>query len=130
MTYLSWHEEHSKKHKKIVDKLSHLSDDELIEYFDFDNMVQKESNFCLLYATNEKCHKIEKLNCYLCACPHFRVGEKSSTCDIKSRNGASFTSPDGFIHQDCSGCTIPHKVGYIKKNFSRNWKEIMWKNFD
>ena len=130
MTYLSWHEEHSKKHKKIVDKLSDLSDDELIEYFDFDNMVKKEPDFCLLYATNEKCHKIEKLNCYLCACPHFRVGEKSSTCDIKSKHGGSFTSEDGFIHQDCSGCTIPHKVSYVKKNFSRNWKEIMSKSFD
>ena len=36
MSYKSWHDEHAIKHKKLVDKLSHLTDDELIEYFDFD----------------------------------------------------------------------------------------------
>lgn len=130
MSYLSWHEEHAQKHKKLVDKLSHLSDEKLIAYFDFDNMVQKEPDFCVLYAKNQKCHDMETLNCYLCACPNFRVGEKSSTCDIKSKDGGSITSKDGFIHQDCSGCTVPHKVSYVKKHFTRDWKEVMSKNFD
>lgn len=130
MTYESWHEEHAKKHKRLVEKLSHLSDDEIISYFDFDNMVEKEATFCLLYAEKKKCHDTDKLNCYLCACPHFRVGEYSSSCDINSKHGGTMTSPDGFVHQDCSGCVVPHSVKYIKKNFSRNWKEIMSKNFD
>jgi len=130
MSYLSWHEEHAKKHKKLLEKLSHLSDEELIAYFDFDNMVQKEPEFCVMYAKNKKCHDIETLNCYLCACPNFRVGESSSTCDIKSKDGGSIVAKDGFVHQDCSKCSVPHKVSYVRKNFSRDWKEIMSKNFD
>jgi len=130
MSYQSWHEEHAQKHKKLVIKLSHLSDEELIQYFDFDNMVEKESDFCVMYAKNKKCHDMETLNCYLCACPNFRVGQKSSTCDINSKDGGSITSKDGFVHQDCSGCTVPHKVSYVRKNFSRDWKEVMSKNFD
>lgn len=130
MSYKSWHDEHAQKHKKLVDKLSHLSDEELIEYFDFENMVQKEPDFCIMYAKNQKCHDMETLNCYLCACPNFRVGKSSSTCDINSKDGGSITAKDGFIHQDCSKCTVPHKVSYVKKNFNRDWKEIMSKNFD
>jgi len=129
MSYLSWHTEHANKHKKLVEKLSHLSDDEMIKYFDFDNMVKKEPDFCVMYAKNKKCHDMETLNCYLCACPNFRVGEVSSTCDIKSKDGGSITSKDGFVHQDCSQCHVPHKVSYVKKHFSRDWKDIMSKNF-
>lgn len=130
MSYQSWHQEHALKHKKLLKKLSHLRDDEIIEYFDFHNMVKNEPDFCPLYKDNKKCHDMENLNCYLCACPNFRVGEISSTCAIKSKDGGSITAPDGFIHQDCSKCTVPHSVEYIKKNFNRDWKEIMSKNFD
>jgi len=130
MSYLSWHDEHAKKHKQVVDKLSHLSTMEIIDYFDFENMVKNEPNFCILYKENKKCHDLDDLNCYLCACPNFRVGETSSTCDINSKDGGSITSKDGFVHQDCSGCVVPHKVSYVKKNFNRNWKEIMSKNFE
>ena len=47
MSYASWFERHAKKHKKIVDKLlaKNFSQDEIIEYFDFDNMVKNEQNF-------------------------------------------------------------------------------------
>jgi len=129
LTYKSWHESHAKKHQKILDKLSHLSDDEIINYFDFSNMVQFEPDFCPLYKDNKPCHEMENLNCYLCACPNFRVGESKSYCDINSKDGGSMTAPDGYIHQDCSKCLVPHKKEYIKKNFSRDWLEIMSKNF-
>ncbi len=130
MTYQSWHEEHATKHKNILTKLTHLSNNEIIEYFDFENMKVKEPDFCLLYSQNKKCHDIKNLNCYLCACPYFRVGSKSSTCDIKSKHGSSFESPDGFIHQDCSKCIIPHKKQYIKQNFNKDWKKIMFSTFN
>jgi Zn-finger protein len=117
------------KHKKLVEKLAHLSDEELINYFDFDNMVKAEPDFYLLYKENKKCHDMEKLNCYLCACPNFRVGKSSSTCAINSKDGGSIKAPDGFTHQDCSNCTVPHKVEYIKENFSRDWLKVMAKNF-
>ena len=129
MSYQSWHEEHAKKHQQLLKKLSHLDDEELINYFDFENMVVKEPDFCLLYKENKKCHDMENLNCYFCACPNFRVEEKQSSCAIKSKDGGSIQAPDGFIHQDCSKCTVPHSVEYIKANFTRNWLGAMGKNF-
>ena len=125
MTYKNWIEQHSKKHKTIVDKLSHLSDDEIIDYFDFENMVKNEPNFCPLYKDHKKCHNIEKLNCYLCACPLFRLDTNKSYCAINSKYGSQIEGKNGFIHQNCSNCLIPHKIPYIKKNFSRDWTKIM-----
>ncbi|MDB2405689.1 hypothetical protein N9W00_02010, partial [Arcobacteraceae bacterium] len=79
MSYLSWHEEHSQKHKEIIEKISHLSDEQIIEYFSFENMKVNEPDFCVLYKQNKQCHDMENLNCYLCACPNFRVGKSSSS---------------------------------------------------
>ncbi len=129
MSYQSWHQEHAQKHKKLLEKLRELSDDEVIEYFRFENMVLKEPDFCVLYKENKKCHDMENLNCYFCACPNFRVEEKQSTCAIKSKDGGSIEAPDGFIHQDCSKCTVPHKEEYIKQHFSRDWLKVMENNF-
>lgn len=125
MGYITWIEKHSQKHKNIVDKLSGFTDNQIIEYFDFDNMVKNEPNFCPLYKDGKKCHDMEKLNCYLCACPLFRLDKKKSYCDINSKFGSTTQGKDGFIHQNCSNCNIPHKTSYIEKNFSKNWSFIM-----
>ena len=134
MTYSEWFYQHGDKHKAIMKKLTHLSDLEVIRYFRFENMVEKEPDFCELYAENKKCHDIPRLNCYLCACPHFRFKEKGfhvregktlySTCSISSKEGDRFVSEDA-IHQDCSQCYIPHSESYIKRVFDRDWFEIM-----
>jgi hypothetical protein len=134
MSYTTWFQSHGQKHKEIVDRLSHLSDSELIDYFRFENMVEKEPNFCPLYAKNKKCHDIEDLNCYLCACPNFRFDDNGfeiednriifSRCSINSKDGERFIS-DSSIHQNCSNCLVPHSQEYIKANFSRDWFEIM-----
>ncbi len=134
MSYSSWFQAHGKKHKEIIERLSHLSDDELIEYFRFDNMVQKEPDFCPLYKDNKKCHDKDELNCYLCACPNFRFNEEGfekdkeqilySKCDINSKDGSQYKSKNA-IHQNCAGCFVPHSEQYIKKHFSRNWFKIM-----
>ena len=129
MSYKSWYENHSIKHKKIVDKLSHLSNDEIIAYFDFDNMVKNEPEFCPLYKQNKKCHDIDELNCYLCACPNFRVGKQKSSCAINSKYGDKIIAKDGYIHQDCSACAVPHSAIYTKKVFDKNWQKIMNKTF-
>ncbi|MEA3383191.1 MAG: hypothetical protein U9Q20_00755 [Campylobacterota bacterium] len=129
MTYRLWYEDHSKKHKNIVDKLSNLTDDEIIEYFDYNNMVVHEKDFCILYKQNQKCHDTAELNCYLCACPNFRVAEVKSYCEINSKDGSSIKSDDGFVHQDCSKCIVPHKVDYIKRSFNRDWKIAMKDTF-
>lgn len=134
MSYKEWFNAHANKHKKVVEKLRHLSDEEVIGYFRYDNMVRNESDFCPLYLEGKKCHDMEDLNCYLCACPNFRfddegmkiVEEKTlfSCCSVNSKDGDQFVLEEA-IHQDCSECTIPHKEAYIREHFSRDWLEIM-----
>ena len=136
MTYSEWFEEHANKHKEILERLKDKSDDEVIDYFVFENMVEKEPDFCKLYKEPKKCHDTEYLNCYFCACPNFRFDEAGvskqeektvySYCDIDSKDGAQFEGED-YIHQNCSGCLVPHRHSYIKKNFTRNWREAMSK---
>jgi len=133
MTYLEWFESHSKRHTTLVATLSHLNDRELIQYFDYDNISQKHPDFCPLFAQGVKCHDMERLNCYLCACPYFRFDDESkwvdggrvvSYCSINAKDSATFEYND-TIHNDCSHCLIPHRIGFIRKQFSRNFKEIM-----
>ena len=134
MGYSSWFNKHADKHKKIVDKLvsQGYTKEQIIEYFDFDNMVKMENDFCPLYKEPKKCHDMESLNCYLCACPNFRfndegIGEYNgskilSKCDIN--NGEKFAGK-GVIHQDCSSCSVPHHKAYVEKHFDLDWKKIM-----
>ncbi len=134
MSYSSWFNTHGNKHKEIVDRLKHLTDDEIIKYFRFDNMVQKEPDFCPLYKENKKCHDNDELNCYLCACPNFRFEDDGfekvenktlySKCNINSKDGSQYISSEA-IHQNCAGCFVPHSESYIKKYFSRDWFNIM-----
>jgi Zn-finger protein len=136
MTYQEWFNTHARKHANIMTKLTHLSDDEVIRYFRFENMVQEENDFCLLYATNTRCHETLDLNCYLCACPHFRFNDTGlgikegktlfSLCAIDAPHGGQFCT-DTAIHHDCTGCLIPHREGYIRKVFDREWL-VMMKN--
>ena len=134
MTYLEWFNSHAQKHKIIVDKLiaKNYTKEQIIEYFDFDNMVKNENDFCYLYENNTKCHDMKELNCYLCACPHFRFNDDGlgnynefkilSKCDIN--NGEEFAAKK-IIHHDCSKCSVPHHKAFVSKNFDLNWKKIM-----
>jgi len=140
MSYSSWFHEHAQKHKKIVDKLlaKEFTQEQIIDYFDFENMVENERDFCPLYAEHKKCHDMESLNCYACACPNFRFsddgferrvveGEEKivySFCSIESKDGRVGVYGDK-IHQDCSKCQVPHHKSYIEKNFRYNWKDMM-----
>ena len=145
MSYLSWFEEQASKHKSVMTKLlaQDLERDEIIAYFDFDNMVKTEPDFCPLYKelnsegkVGKKCHDMEKLNCYLCACPNFRFDDagidkvdgktRYSLCDIDSKEGKMGVYGE-VIHQDCSGCSVPHHVKYIQKHYDEDWKKIMQK---
>lgn len=136
MSYKKWFEAHASKHAAIMQKLTHLRDQEVIEYFRFENMVIHEPDFCLLYPQNKKCHDVQELNCYWCACPYFRfnddglerLGDKTlySTCSIKHKDGAQFIS-EKSIHQDCTNCLVPHYETTIKKEFARDWRVTMGK---
>lgn len=134
MSYNQWFQEHAAKHRAIMEKLIHLNEQEIIEYFRFENMVIQEPTFCPLYAEHKKCHDTEELNCYLCACPNFRFNDKGfkqeeektlfSTCSIESPDGDRYIS-ETAIHQNCAGCLVPHRESYIKKVFDRDWLKIM-----
>jgi hypothetical protein len=134
MSYSSWFRQHGEKHARIMEKLSSCSDDEIIAYFRFENMVEHEPDFCPLYRERKKCHEMENLNCYLCACPYFRFNDAGfkevkgkklqSYCSIEAKGGTLFEGEEAW-HQDCSGCTIPHHEHYIKKHFQRDWFKIM-----
>lgn len=135
MTYEEWFLKQGKLHKTVLKKLENLSNEEIIEYFKFENMLKNEPDFCPLYKESKKCHDMEDLNCYLCACPHFRFNDLGikktednkilySVCSINSKKGSHF-STNSAIHQNCSDCLIPHKKKFIKTNFSRDWFFIM-----
>lgn len=136
MTYLDWFLEHNKKHHAIVEKLiaKGYKKEAIIDYFVYENMVKMEPSFCLLYAHNEKCHKRDYLNCYLCACPHFRFNDLGireefgmcikSECAIGSKNSANFVSQKS-VHLDCSACIVPHTKAFVNQCFNLHWKEIM-----
>jgi len=133
MTYDDWFEEHAKKHAAIMKKLEGLDEYDTVQYFIFENMVKNEPDFCELYATNTKCHEMYELNCYMCGCPHFRFYQSPiehddveihSNCSISSRQGKrSYT--ENQVHQDCSGCSVPHGEDYILSNFKLDWREMM-----
>lgn len=136
MTFREWETTHDTKLNAILTKLSGVSIDNTIAYFDFENMVVMEPDFCPLYATNTKCHDIPKLNCFFCACPHFRSSDTEpfymdgdvavmSICSINAKQAGSFTH-EGTKQCDCSGCHIPHTErvisAYLRKIMSQ--KEI------
>jgi len=136
--YIDWFKEHANKHKIIVNKLisKDFTKEQIIDYFTFENMVEKEKDFCPLYKDNKKCHDMESLNCYLCACPNFRfkdegiqkIGTKTqySVCDIESKDGSQGVYGDK-IHQDCSKCGVPHHRSYVEKHFDLDWEKVMTK---
>lgn len=138
MSYISWVEAHAAKHKTIVNKLQkqEFTKAQIIDYFDFENMVKTEPEFCPLYAEHKKCHDMESLNCYLCACPNFRFKDEGlqkiedktqySFCDIDSKDGAQGIYGQA-IHQDCSKCGVPHHRSYVEKHFDLDWKKVMQK---
>jgi len=136
MNYKTWLLSHTKKHREIVGRLKAkgFSDEMVIDYFEYENMRKNEAEFCLLYSEGKKCHDIKYLNCYLCACPSFRFSDNGlktedgitvySECALSSKNGSQYEHAN-TLHQDCSGCDIPHKKEYISKNFDLDWLKIM-----
>lgn len=128
MTYTDWFSEHSIIHKAIMEQLKDKSTDEIIEYFNYENMRAKHPDFCPLYASNSKCHDMNDLNCYMCGCPHFRFNDEG--IEIKENKVVYSLCAKGLgrlfeseiaIHQDCSNCILPHTKKFIRDNFNLDW---------
>jgi len=138
MAYIEWFNRHADKHNTIVEKLQNknFTKEQIVDYFDFENMLKEENDFCPLYKEPKKCHDMEELNCYLCACPNFRFDDNGikkieqatqfSFCQIDSEDGRQGIYGEK-IHQDCSKCSVPHHKDYVLKNFDLDWKKIMKK---
>jgi len=117
MTYKYWLETFTYKRKKILEKLKNSSKEDMVKYFIFEHMVEKEPDFCILYKEKKKCHDIEYLNCLFCACPYFVFNDEGlkmsntilvkSKCSINSLHASKFVH-DGVEHLDCSTCRVPH----------------------
>ena len=137
MDYKQWFEEQANRHKDLITKLrqKNFTDEQIITYFEFNNMVVNEPDFCLLYQEKKKCHDIAYLSCFLCACPNFRFNDdgldvtkagnqRLSLCSINSSKSDVFVY-DKKEHLDCSKCTVPHTKTYVTKHFDEDWKRIM-----
>lgn len=134
MGYQNWMKTFSSKHTEIIARLqtAGFTVQEMIDYFEFENMRIHETSFCPLYAKNQKCHDTEYLNCFLCGCPLFRADDQGlsyegentvySKCNIGK---GSFSGKNGKIHQNCSNCIIPHRKKFINAYFNTDWKQIM-----
>ncbi|MDD5405847.1 MAG: hypothetical protein PHE73_02760 [Sulfurovaceae bacterium] len=129
MTYANWLNTHFIKHKAIMEQLVYKNIDEIIEYFDYENMRLKHPEFCPLYATNSKCHYMKNLNCYMCGCPYFRFNddgietkENRMVYSICTKGLGELFESENAIHQDCSNCILPHTKDFIRNHF--NWNEI------
>lgn len=133
MRYIDWYNEHYFHHKAIMEQLKDKSIDEIIEYFDYENMCAKHPDFCPLFTSNSKCHEMKNLNCYMCGCPYFRFDDNGLCLDNDKNTVYSYCTKgygDKFIankqiHHDCSKCTLPHTKKFISKNFDSDWIKIM-----
>ena len=134
MTFADWTHSHVKKVDEILNKLTDLTDEEVVAYFNFDNMVEKEKDFCPLYETGTKCHDVDNLNCYFCGCPFFKNSDDKpmymkdsikvmSICTIGAKESSVFVY-DGVQQCDCSKCDIPHKNDFVMKNIKKDISEI------
>lgn len=116
MSYSDWVRQNEKKKNEVVDRLKkkNFTDEQIFEYFNYDNMRVKEPNFCILYKTGEKCHDIKNLNCFYCACPYFVLNNsvnpkiKSYCSNPKGNPKILKNKKKGFTFIDCSNCVIPH----------------------
>lgn len=136
MSYLKWFDEHAQKHAAIVQKLltQNYNKEQIIDYFVYENMSCCEPDFCPLYQRGVKCHERAYLNCYWCACPHFRFHDEGirkcddtivkSECSIDSKKALYFVH-ENVSHLDCSRCVVPHTRAFISKHFNLDWKKAM-----
>jgi len=67
MKYIDWYKEHLLKHQVIIEQIKDKTKNEIIDYFEYENMQTLHKDFCPLFEQSIKCHNIKKLNCYLYA---------------------------------------------------------------
>ncbi|MGM0533404.1 MAG: hypothetical protein ACQERK_02795 [Campylobacterota bacterium] len=131
LSYQSWCDKHGKKHAKLIGDLQQrgLGQEQIITYFEYENIALSQPGFCPLFAQNKKCHNLKYLNCFFCGCPYFIFAKEEgakiqSRCAINARFGVQ-KSYNNQLHLDCSDCNIPHTYQFVRKNFTYNWFSVM-----
>lgn len=131
MKYETWVQTYVDNVRGVITKLGDKPMEDIVDYFDYDNMAKNEQGFCPLYRDFTKCHVTNKLNCLLCACPHFRYSSDEplevtpdgkrimSICSISSKQAGTF-EVDNVVHCDCSKCHIPHSKQHTHKHIKDN----------
>ena len=124
-----WRSDFWSKVRKIVAERG-LSEDEIPDFFLYDNLRSAYPDFCPLFAENKLCHtgvEREKFCCLLCACPFYDYAvwdEENKIFGACKRN-----SPLGHRTElgywDCSACAFVHDIRWVKahKNLWRNLGE-------
>lgn len=127
MTFKAWREDYEKRRDKVLEKLFGSTKEQVVDYFMYDNMVKNEQDFCPLYEAGAKCHNMDNLNCYYCACPFFVASddepleiledgfEVMSKCAVNSKFAFAYTSKDQKQQCDCTNCKLPHRKIFIMK---------------
>ena len=100
--------------------------DEIIEHTSYDIRSLEHPDRCSYYSSGEKCHDLEDLNCFLCACPNYQSGKLEGGCEINSNNGKWHhhkNLPKGFVW-DCTDCQTNHGPEEVKHYIKENFDEL------
>ena len=98
---------------KLAKELIKQRIDILIDEFDFEKRRSSNSEECICYQQNKKCHDLENLNCLFCYCPFYDLSAKEGGCKMNSSKGKYVGNCQGKIW-DCSDCDFPHKKENVK----------------
>lgn len=94
----------------------------VIDEWDFEVRKKVNTNGCICYQQDKKCHDIEgELNCFFCYCPNYDRSIKEGVCKINSPNAKYIDCIDGKI-LDCSDCDFPHSKENAIKLLSNLFK--------
>ena len=128
MGYDEWYRSFVSARAQILSSLETNDIETAAEYFEYDRLSLSHPSFCPLFEKGQRCHDMQKLNCFFCACPYFVYDDNGlyekegktvySRCSINAPEGREFVGADS-IHQDCSGCIIPHKRAFIIKELPK-----------
>lgn len=131
MSYLNWFIKTSQKHKILLNSLQKkgYSKSKIIDFFDFDNLKNIEPKFCTLFIKDKKCHNMNSLNCYMCACDNFRFKLNSKNISYCKLGLGERFEKDKKIYQNCLKCKLPHQKRYILKRFNFDWSRIFIKTY-
>ncbi len=117
-----WHEEFWRKVVEIV-KAEKLTLESITEFFKYENLSRRYTEFCPLFPQNTICHRkpsVADFNCLFCACPYFEFelwdddAKMFGGCRLHSRLGKR----NDYGYWDCTDCWFVHRSEWVQKHLS------------